>query len=78
MNNQNILVIPAPIMVPIPPDMPLQVTLWIIITGTFAQTNFFGGVAPFHNPKLVAGDLVYFARDRNVRPWDYQNGLYYQ
>ena len=37
----------------------------------FAKTNFFGGVAPFLNPKLVAGDLVYLARDHNVRPWDY-------
>jgi hypothetical protein len=47
MNQQNVLLIPAPIMEPIPPDMHLQVTLWITITGTFAKTNFFGGVTHF-------------------------------
>ena len=55
-------------MSPIPPDIHLQVTLLISIIGTFAKTNFFGWIAPFLYPKLVAG----------VRPWDYQNGLYYQ
>ena len=58
----------------IPDTIKWQLRFHEVVTGTFATTNFFSGVAPCDNLKILAGEELFFKRDNQVRPNDPQNG----
>ena len=60
----------------IAPDIPdtieLQLKFYEIVTDTFAKTIFCGGVAPYDNPKILAGEEIFSLWDPQVRLHDPQ------